>query len=110
MPGAPLVRAAFAASTCYGRWMSPVARRLIAKLVLLLAVVWVLFLAAGFRGSFDPVRFPLFLIPGCAFVPGAYYAIRLHRADVSDRSWKLMVIYAVAGVILMIASGNALRS
>jgi hypothetical protein len=42
--------------------MSPAARRLIAKLVLLLPVAWVLFLAAGFRGAFDPARFPLFLV------------------------------------------------
>ncbi|MEV6847409.1 hypothetical protein [Actinoplanes sp. NPDC051411] len=90
--------------------ISPDARRLIAKLVLLLAVIWMLFLAAGFRGPFDPARFPLFLIPGCAFVPAAYYAIRLHRGDRADRSWHFMAIYAVAGIIMMIVSGRALAS
>jgi low temperature requirement protein LtrA len=88
--------------------LSPEPRRPIARLVLLLAVIWILFLAAGFRGPFDPARFPLFLIPGCAFVPAVYYAIRLHRGDDSDRSWHFMAIYAVAGVIMMIASGRAL--
>lgn len=90
--------------------LSPEARRLIAKLVLLLAVIWMLFLVAGFRGPFDPARFPLFLIPGCAFVPAAWYAIRLHRGDRADRSWHLMVIYTVAGVAMMIVSGRALAA
>jgi predicted membrane channel-forming protein YqfA (hemolysin III family) len=89
--------------------MSPEVRRLIAKLVLFVAGVWVLFLAAVLRGPFDPIRFPLFLIPGCAFVPAAYYAILLHRGDHSDRSWKFLVIYAIAGVVLMIGSGNGLH-
>jgi hypothetical protein len=93
--------------------MSPEARRLIAKLVLFVAGVWVLFLAAGIAaaltGPFDPIRFPLFLIPGCAFVPAAYYAIRLHRGDDSDRAWKFLIIYAIAGVVLMIGSGNGLH-
>jgi len=92
---------------------SPEARRLIAKLVLLLAGVWVLFLAAGialaFQGPFDPVRFPLFLIPGCAFVPAAYYALLLHRDDRAEQSWKFLIIYAIAGVVLMIASGDGLH-
>jgi hypothetical protein len=109
----PLDGARYAASTCYGRSMSPDARRLIAKLVLFLAGVWVLFLAAGIatalRGPFDPIRFPLFLIPGSAFVPAAYYALVLHRGDDSDRSWKFLAIYAIAGVVLMVGSGNALH-
>jgi hypothetical protein len=81
--------------------LSPETRRLIAKLVLLLGLIWVLFWAAG---PFSPVR----LIPGCAFLPAAYYAIRLHRGDDSDRSWHFMAIYVVAGVVMMIASSRAL--
>jgi hypothetical protein len=88
---------------------SPPARRVIAKLVLFLAGVWVLFLAKGSTEPFDPIRLPLYLIPGCAFVPAAWYAIRLHRHDHSTRSWNLLVVYAVAGVVLMIASGAGLN-
>jgi hypothetical protein len=86
---------------------SPDARRLIAKLVLLLTGIWVLFLVAGIAVA--PVRFALFLIPGCAFVPAAYYAVLVHRDAASDRSWKFLIIYAIAGIVLMITSGDALH-
>ena len=93
--------------------MSSESRRLIGKLAVFLAGCWVLFLGAGIaaalRGSLGLVQFPLFLIPGCAFVPAVYYALRQHRPDASDESWKYLVIYTVAGVVLMIGSGDALR-
>lgn len=88
--------------------MSPDARRLVGKLVLFLAGCWVLFLADSAFQPFDPLRFPLFLVPGCAFVPAAYFAIRLHRDPASGPVWRQMIIYAIAGVVLMISSGNAL--
>jgi hypothetical protein len=93
--------------------MSRAARLVVGKLVVFLAGCWVLFLAAGIaaalRGSVGLLQFPLFLIPGCAFGPAVYYALLLHRADASERSWKYMVVYAVAGVVLMIGSGDALH-
>jgi hypothetical protein len=102
------MRGRVAASFWYGRRVSSEARRLVGKLVLFLAGCWVLVLAGSAFQPFDPLRFPLFLIPGCAFVPAAYFAIRLHRDPDSGSVWRQMVIYAIAGVVLMIGSGNAL--
>jgi hypothetical protein len=92
------------------------ARRLVGKFVLFFALCWLLVLVAGVIGALrgpklDPLAFAMFLIPGCAFMPGAYYAVKLHRsADLAElnRLWPAAVVYGVAGLVLLIGTGYAL--
>jgi hypothetical protein len=90
--------------------------RLVGKFVLFLALCWLMVLVAGVAGAvrgprLDPLAFAMFLIPGCALLPGAYYAIKLHRsADPREvnRFWPAAVVYGVAGLVLLIGTGYAL--
>lgn len=92
-------------------------RRLVGKLVLFLAGCWLIVLVSGVAGalrgaSVEPLYFAFLLIPGCAFVPAAYYAVGLHRtADPVqlDRIWPKAIVYGVAGLILLFGAGYDLR-
>jgi hypothetical protein len=91
-------------------------RRWVGKLVLFLAGCWVVVLVAGIAGalrgaSLDPVNFLVALIPGCAFVPAAYFATRLHTTSEPgelDRLWPKTLGYGLAGLVLLIGSGYGL--
>nr|WP_221383001.1 hypothetical protein [Actinoplanes polyasparticus] len=91
-------------------------RRWIGTLVLFLVFVWVVVLIAGIAGAFQGARFPLLnvmvaLIPGCAFVPAAFFSIQLHRTDDTvtlDRIWSKALVYGIAGTILLIGGAYGL--
>ncbi len=84
------------------------ARRLVGKLVLLVAGVWAMgalaFLAAGVQGSRPPLlNLMIYIATGAALIPGAYYAIRLHlttERDAVDRLLRRAIGYGVAGIAI----------
>lgn len=91
-------------------------RRLVGKVVLFLVLCWVVVLIAGVAGaaqgaSFEPLNVVLAILPGCAFVPAAYFAVRLHTttnpAQVS-RLWPKTLVYGTAGVLLLIGAAYAI--
>jgi hypothetical protein len=91
-------------------------RRLVGKVVLFLALCWVVVLIAGVAGaargaSYPPLNIAFALLPGCAFVPAAYFAVRLHRtADPAQlrQIWPKALIYGVAGTVLLFGSAYAI--
>jgi hypothetical protein len=91
-------------------------RRLVGKFALLFAFIYLLFLMTGvfraIRGPSLPVEgWPLFLIPGGAFVPAVVNAVRLHRTSDSDRlktMWPRCAAYTVAGMVLIVAGTIAI--
>jgi hypothetical protein len=87
-------------------------RRLVGKLALLSAFIYVLVLMAG---VFRAVRGPelptfgwvLFLLPGAAFVPAVLDAVRLHRTSDPERMtalWRRCALYSAIGVVLVIST------
>jgi hypothetical protein len=84
-------------------------RRLVGKVVLFFGGCWLIVLIAGVAGALrgaeaDPVRFAILLIPGCAFVPAAYYSIGLHRTADRERVawlWPRAVVCGIAGLGLL---------
>jgi hypothetical protein len=91
-------------------------RRLVGKFALLFAFSYLLFLMAGvfraIRGPALPVEgWPLFLLPGAAFVPAVIEAVRLHRTSDPDRLkalWPRCAAYTIAGVVLIVAGTVAI--
>jgi len=91
-------------------------RRLIGKLILFLTGCWLLVLAAAVVGalrgaSVEPLNFALMLIPGCAFVPAAYFAIGLFRTTDPAQLNKLVpkaIVYGVSGLALLFSTAYAL--
>ncbi|MEU8610604.1 hypothetical protein AB0C29_21710 [Actinoplanes sp. NPDC048791] len=90
-------------------------RRWVGKLVLFLTLCWVIVLASLVGGaargaSIPPLNVALALLPGCAFVPAAYFAVQLHRtADAAriDRLWPKTLVYGIAGLVLLFGSAYA---
>lgn len=84
-------------------------RRLVGKFVLFLVLCWVVVLISGvagaFRGaSFEALNVVLAILPGLAFVPAAYFAVRLHMtADPGqvNRLWPRSLILGIAGLVLL---------
>lgn len=91
-------------------------RRWVGSLVLFLTFVWVIVLIVGVAGAFHGADIPLLniaiaLLPGCAFVPAAYYSVRLHRSDdkaTIDRLWPKALVYGIAGMVLLIGGAYGL--
>ncbi|GID98019.1 hypothetical protein ACFQFC_15830 [Amorphoplanes digitatis] len=91
-------------------------RRLVGKFVLFFVGCWLIVLVAGVAGalrgaSVEPLRFAILLIPGCAFVPAAYYAVGLHRSDDPgqlDRIWPKAIVYGLAGLVLLFGTAYGL--
>ena len=87
-------------------------RRLIGKVVLFLALCWLVVLIAGVSGamqgaSFEPLNVALALIPGCAFIPATYYALQLHRtSDAAQiaRLWPKALAFGIAGLVLLVGA------
>ena len=87
-------------------------RRIVGKLVLLLAGAWVLVLVGGIGGAARGASLPafnlaIFLTPGCAFVPATFYAIKLHTTTDPELSRQYMsktLIYGVAGLVLLLVA------
>jgi hypothetical protein len=75
-------------------------------------VVLIAGLAGAARGaSFEPLNVAMALIPGCAFVPSAYFAVRLHlTSDPGEisRLWPKTLVYGAAGLVLLIGAAYAL--
>ncbi|HET6483661.1 MAG TPA: hypothetical protein VFG35_26970 [Actinoplanes sp.] len=93
-------------------------RRTAAKLVLVLAGCWVLFLVAGVitaaGGSSDIpwINWVSILFPGFALVPAGYYGIKLLRSsdpDVIRALWPKCAVYGVIGVVLGVVTVVALN-
>jgi hypothetical protein len=91
-------------------------RRLVGKVVLFLVLCWVVVLIAGVAGaargaSFEPLNVVLAILPGCAFVPAAYFAIRMHTtSDPAElgKLWPKTLVYGAAGVLLLVGAAYAL--
>ncbi len=90
-------------------------RRVVGKVALLFAFIYVLTLFAGFvtlySGGEVPVTTWLLLIPaGIAFVPAVADAVRLHRTrdpERLSRLWKRCGVLAVTGMALLVAASIA---
>ena len=90
-------------------------RRWSGKLVLFLALCWVVVLIALLSGaargaSVPPLNIALALLPGCAFVPATYFAVQLHRtadAEQIGRLWPKTVVYGIAGLVLLFGGAYA---
>jgi hypothetical protein len=107
-----------------GRWLVTVwglrvsgpgtdARRALGKLALFLAGVWALLFVVGIvvaaQGNLDipVITWPLWLVPGFAFVPAAYFAVRLLQVDDPAVEKSLLGkagLYAAVGLVLGIAA------
>jgi hypothetical protein len=91
------------------------ARRALGKLALFLAGVWGLLLMIGIivavQGTLDipVITWPLLLVPGFAFVPAAYYAIKLHQVDgpadektLLGKAWLYAAIGLILGIVVIV--------
>jgi hypothetical protein len=86
-------------------------RRLVGKVALLLAFVYLLVLFGGLvtlaQGQSGPaITWPLLIVPAAAFVPAVIFAIQLHRTSDPDRTralWRQCALYTVIGLALLIA-------
>jgi hypothetical protein len=74
--------------------------------------MWALLLIIGLvvaaQGSLDipAITWPLLIVPGFAFVPAAYYAIKLHQTEDPAAEKPLLGkagLYALIGLVLGIA-------
>lgn len=91
-------------------------RRLIGKLILFLTGCWLIVLVAAVAGAFrgasvEPLNFAIMLIPGCALVPAAYFAIGLFRTTDPAQMNRLVpkaIVYGVSGLVLLISTAYAL--
>lgn len=92
------------------------ARRLIGKVVLFLALCWLVVLIAGVSGalqgaSFKPMNVALAIIPGVAFLPAAFYSVQLHRtsdATQITRLWPKALVFGTVGLALLVGAAYML--
>lgn len=90
-------------------------RRWVGKLVLFLTLCWVVVLVSLVSGaargaSIPPLNAVLALLPGCAFVPAAYFAVQLHRTTDAvqlGRLWPKTLVYGIAGLVLLFSGAYA---
>lgn len=88
------------------------ARRLGGKFVLFFVLCWVVVLISGISGaargtSYEALNVVIALLPGLAFVPAGYYAVRLHTtsdADQVTRIWPRTLILGILGLVLLFAA------
>jgi hypothetical protein len=91
-------------------------RRLVGKFVLFLALCWLVLLIAGVAGagggaSYKPLNVAMAVLPGVAFVPAAYFAVRLHLTsdrEQLDRIWPRTLVYGIAGLALLFGGTYAI--
>src|SRR4051794_24454194 len=91
-------------------------RRWVGKLVLFLAFTWVIVLISGVSGALRGADIPLlnaiiFLLPGLAFGPAAYFAVQLHRTEdkaTLDQLWPKALVYGVTGLVLLFGGAYVL--
>lgn len=91
-------------------------RRLVGKVVLFFVLCWVVVLIAGVAGaargaSFELLNVVLAILPGCAFVPAGYFAVRLHTTTDPEqvgRIWPKALLYGTAGLVLLIGAAYAI--
>lgn len=86
-------------------------RRLVGKLAILLAFVYILVLVGGVvtlagHTSVPVITWPMILIPAAAFVPAVIDAVQLHRTTDPGRTralWRRCALYTIIGLALLIA-------
>jgi len=92
-------------------------RLVVGKLGLFLAGCYALLLVAGVavlaQGETDipPINLVAVLVPGFAFVPAAYYGVKLHTTSDPERMrvlWPKCAAYGVAGLVLLVVTVVAL--
>lgn len=91
-------------------------RRVAGKLGLFLVGCWLVVLIAAVAGALrgaqvDPLSFVIVLIPGCALVPAAYFAVGMLRTTDPQRVgqlWPKAVGYGAAGLVLLVGAGYSL--
>jgi hypothetical protein len=91
-------------------------RRFVGKVVLFLTLCWVVVLISGVAGavrgaSVEPLNVVAALLPGCTFVPAAYFAVRLHTTsdpERLDQIWPKTLVYGVAGLVLLFGAAYAI--
>jgi hypothetical protein len=84
----------------------------VAQIVLAPAIGWAMILlvvvSALFRGATPPlINLLVILVPGFAYVPGIYFAIRLRRAssrDESSETLRKVLLLAGAGLALFVGA------
>lgn len=92
-------------------------RRLVGKVALLIAFVYVLVLFGGVitlvqDTSVNVITWPLLIVPAAAFVPSVVDAVQLHRTSDPDRMktlWRRCGLYALIGLVLLIATAVILN-
>lgn len=92
-------------------------RRLVGKLALLIAFVYLLVLVGGIitlaqHTSVSVITWPLLAIPAAAFGPAVVDAVQLHRTSDPDRMkklWRRCGLYALIGLVLLIADAVLLN-
>jgi hypothetical protein len=91
-------------------------RRWAGKVVLFLTLCWVVVLIAGVAGaargaSLEALNVVLAVLPGAAFGPAAYFAVRLHTTDdpqQADRLWPRALILGLVGLALLFGAAYGL--
>jgi hypothetical protein len=91
-------------------------RRLAGKFVLFFAGCWLLVVFGAVLGltrgdSFPPLNWIFILLPGTAFVPAVYFAVKLHL--IKDPAllrawWPKTLVYGGAGLVLLFGGAYAL--
>jgi hypothetical protein len=92
-------------------------RRLVGKVALLIAFVYVLVLFGGVitlvqATSVNVITWPLLILPAAAFVPSVIDAVHLHRTSDPDRMktlWRRCGLYALIGLGLLIVAAVILN-
>lgn len=84
--------------------------------MLFLTGCWLVVLVAGVAGALrgataDPLNFAIMLIPGCALLPATNFAVGMLRTTDPQRMgrlWPKTVVFAVAGLVLLVGAGYGL--
>jgi hypothetical protein len=91
-------------------------RRFAGKLVMFFAGCYLLVLfgaiVSAVQGtSIPPLNWAVILIPAGAFVPGTYYALKLHMTRDPEQLrafWPKTLVYGVAGLVLLFSGAYSL--
>jgi len=92
-------------------------RRLVGKVALLIAFIYLLVLLGGVIAlvqdvSVPAITWPLLILPAAAFIPSVGYAVQLHRISDPGRMkilWRRCGLCALTGIAMLIATAIILN-